>query len=109
MGMVALAVIALLVLLYAVALLAVYTKRLHDRNKSAWWLFPFVIIPWALAVLKCAAGQQVFAFGPYFGPVGIGWGTAHLIGGILGLWGSIELFFFRGTSGDNRFGPDPLR
>lgn len=105
---VALAVIALLVLLYAVALLAVYTKRLHDRNKSAWWLLPFVFIPWGLAVFHSVAAPNVFAMGPFFGPLGMGPGMAHLVGTILGLWAFIELFFFRGTSGENRFGPDPL-
>jgi uncharacterized membrane protein YhaH (DUF805 family) len=27
---------------------------------------------------------------------------------VLTLWGIIELIFLRGTSGPNRFGPDPL-
>jgi hypothetical protein len=27
---------------------------------------------------------------------------------VVGLWHSIDLFIFRGTKGDNRFGPDPL-
>jgi uncharacterized membrane protein YhaH (DUF805 family) len=100
--------IALLVLFYFVALLAVYKKRLHDRNKSAWWLLPFVFIPLGLDVLHWAAVPNIFALSPLFGPLGIGRGTAHLIGAILGLWAFIELFFFRGTSGPNRYGPDPL-
>ena len=107
-GLVAVGVIGLLVLLYFVALLAVYTKRLHDRNKSAWWLLPFVFIPWGLSVFYLAAAPNVFAMSPFFGPLGIGPGSAHIIGTILGLWAFIELFFFRGTAGENRFGPDPL-
>jgi len=27
---------------------------------------------------------------------------------LISLWVFIELYFFRGTAGDNRFGPDPL-
>ena len=107
-GLIALGVIALLVLLYVVALFAVYTKRLHDRNKSAWWLIPFVVIPWGLSVLKWVAMPGLLALGPHFGPLGMGWGAAQLIATILGLWAFIELFFFRGTVGENRYGPDPL-
>lgn len=100
--------IVLLVALYGVALLAVYTKRIHDRNKNAWWLLPFAIIPWSLGILQFAALPALLDAGRYFGPLGLGWGAAHLIGTILGLWAFIELFFFRGTAGENRYGPDPL-
>jgi uncharacterized membrane protein YhaH (DUF805 family) len=105
---IALGVIGVLCALYIVAFLAVYTKRLHDRNKSAWWLLPFVVIPWGLLVLRCIAVPQLLAMGHYFGPLGMGWETAHLVGAVLGLWAFIELFFFRGTAGENRYGPDPL-
>ena len=50
-GWVAVGVIALLIVLYVVALFAVYTKRLHDRNKSAWWLIPFLVIPFGVQML----------------------------------------------------------
>jgi uncharacterized membrane protein YhaH (DUF805 family) len=104
----AVGIIAVLILLYVVSLLAVYTKRLHDRNKSAWWLLPFLVIPWGLGVLQFAALPMLLDMGQYFGPLGLGWGAAHLIGTILGLWAFIELFFFRGTAGENPYGPDPL-
>jgi uncharacterized membrane protein YhaH (DUF805 family) len=107
-GRIAVGVIALLILLYFVALLAVYTKRLHDRNKNAWWLLPFVIIPWGLTIFHWAAAPNIFAMGPLLGPLGMGPGMAYLVSTILGLWAFIELFFFRGTAGENRFGPDPL-
>jgi len=101
-------IIAVLMLLYAVALCAVYTKRLHDRGKSAWWLLPFLVIPWGLGILKCLDMPGLLQLGPYFGPLGMGWDAAALIGTILGIWAFIELFFFRGSIGANRYGPDPL-
>ena len=107
-GMIALVAIALLVLLYVISLLAIYTKRLHDRNKSAWWLLPFVVIPWALQAFVEASGPNILATGMFYGPLGPVRGTVYLIATILGLWAFIELYFFRGTRGENRFGPDPL-
>jgi uncharacterized membrane protein YhaH (DUF805 family) len=38
----------------------------------------------------------------------MGWNAADLIATILALWAFIELFFFRGTAGENRYGPNPL-
>lgn len=104
-GWVAAFVIVLLIALYFVAMLAIYTKRLHDRNKSAWWLLPFVFVPWALNAFYFTS---VFGGVTLYGPMAMGWGTAHLIAFILGMWAFIELFFFRGTYGENRFGHDPL-
>jgi len=59
--------------------LAVSVRRLHDRNMSGWWYL----------------GLMVLSAVPYIGiVVSIGW---------------LVLFCLKGTSGDNRFGPDPLR
>jgi uncharacterized membrane protein YhaH (DUF805 family) len=87
-------VVAILVALVWVGL-ALAAKRLHDRDKSAWWLLLF-----------------------YLGPVLLnGWGRHAVSGGrvILGLiafaisiWALVELGFLRGTPGENRYGPDPL-
>ncbi len=71
-------------------------KRLHDRDKSAWWLIPFFIAPSLLDKLwdwldDPALALVVSAFG--FG---------------LSLWCFVELFCLKGTRGPNRFGPDPL-
>jgi uncharacterized membrane protein YhaH (DUF805 family) len=71
-------------------------KRLHDHDKSAWWLIPFFIAPSLLDRLwdwldNPALGLVVSAFG--FG---------------LSLWCFVELFCLRGTKGPNRFGSDPL-
>jgi uncharacterized membrane protein YhaH (DUF805 family) len=72
-------------------------KRLHDRNKSGWWIVAFFIAPAMLGSLAdrlddesyVAVAVALVAFGFY-------------------AWGFVELPFFKGTRGPNRFGPDPL-
>jgi uncharacterized membrane protein YhaH (DUF805 family) len=69
-------------------------KRLHDRNKSGWWMIPFV----------AATGL----YGEFGGQLG---GAAFFVGlpvFIATIWGFIEMCFLQGTSGPNRFGPAPL-
>jgi uncharacterized membrane protein YhaH (DUF805 family) len=105
-AMISLGVIALLVFAYLWAHLAVYTKRLHDRNKSAWWLVPYMLVPILLHTYTRVSGHSFFA--PMQGhstPSGI---VAYAVATLIGLWVFVELFFFRGTAGENRFGPDPL-
>jgi uncharacterized membrane protein YhaH (DUF805 family) len=74
--------------------LAISAKRLHDRNKSAWWLLLFYLVP---AILQ-GIGEQL--------------GTAGLILTLAGLgisiWALVEIGFLRGTVGPNQYGPDPL-
>jgi uncharacterized membrane protein YhaH (DUF805 family) len=75
---------------------AIAIKRLHDRNKSGWWIIPFYVLP---ILLPEAAGR--------FGESN----AALLIGSIafvLSVWSFVEMFCLRGTRGPNRFGPDPL-
>ncbi len=73
---------------------ALAVKRLHDRNKSAWWLLIFYLLPSILeGVGKVADG------------VGIAFSFAS-IG--LSIWALVELGFLRGTPGPNDYGPDPL-
>jgi uncharacterized membrane protein YhaH (DUF805 family) len=86
----------LMTLVFARFFVAASIKRLHDRNRSGWWIIPFV-----------------FATGIYsqFGDrLGESWpaaliGLAVLIGSI---WGGAEMYVLKGTRGPNRFGPDPL-
>ena len=103
---IAVAAIALLVLAYIWAKLAIFVKRLHDRNKSAWWLVPYWVLPMALHVyVRVTEHAHMMRFNANMGlPQKIAFGVALLIG----LWVFVELYFFRGTSGENRFGPDPL-
>jgi uncharacterized membrane protein YhaH (DUF805 family) len=74
--------------------LALGAKRLHDRNKSAWWLALFWLLPGVLQGI----GEQI--------------GTAGIVLSIaafaISIWGLVELGFLRGTVGPNQYGPDPL-
>lgn len=74
--------------------LAVAAKRLHDRDKSAWWLLLFYIAPGLVQSFGDAADGAGFIF--------------YLISFGISLWAFIELGCLRGTVGPNRFGPDPL-
>ena len=74
--------------------LAIGAKRLHDRDKSAWWLLLFYLAP---SVLSAAANHA--------GDVSI---ILHLASFAITVWAFVELGCLRGTVGPNRFGPDPL-
>jgi uncharacterized membrane protein YhaH (DUF805 family) len=101
--------------------LAVMAKRLHDRNKSAWWILIFFVLPLALQVPVFMAMPALFAHlgavmhaaqnhlppppQPFESPVVL---IARGAAAIINLWAFVELYILRGTAGDNRFGPDPL-
>jgi uncharacterized membrane protein YhaH (DUF805 family) len=92
-----------------VASIAVGIKRLHDRDRSAWWLLLFYLGP----VVFAGAG----------GGDHVGWrelcrndrGLVAISAALparwfcaLGIWGLVEIGFLRGSAGYNRFGPNPL-
>ncbi|MGA2916607.1 MAG: DUF805 domain-containing protein [Sedimentisphaerales bacterium] len=56
--------------------LAIYAKRIHDRDRSPWLL--------------------LLTFIPFLGI-------------IPGIWILVEVFFLKGTDGDNQYGADPLQ
>jgi len=76
--------------------LAVGIKRLHDRDKSGWWILLFWLGPSVLG------GWQTV--------------TPDLGGGIIfslaataiAIWAFVELGCLAGTPGPNQYGPDPL-
>jgi uncharacterized membrane protein YhaH (DUF805 family) len=74
--------------------LAISAKRLHDRNKSAWWLVLFYLVP---AVLQ-GIGEQLGTAGIILTLAGLG----------ISIWALVEIGFLRGTVGPNQYGPDPL-
>jgi len=112
------------VVLYLVAFYvgcAISAKRLHDRNKSAWWLLVFIALPLVLQiplltylpalfehlsnVIHAAQTNAAPPLPPLEPPlVTITRGAATLIS----LWAFVELYCLSGTAGDNRFGSDPL-
>jgi uncharacterized membrane protein YhaH (DUF805 family) len=77
--------------------LATAIKRLHDRDRSGWWLVPFFFVP------------SLFDQFSDLLPTESNWVVALAwIMHIPWFWGLVELFIVPGTSGSNRFGPDPL-
>ncbi|HTT96897.1 MAG TPA: DUF805 domain-containing protein [Rhizomicrobium sp.] len=91
------------------ASVAVTVKRLHDRNKSAWWLIVFWLIPFVIncAVFASMIGQMHAEAGavPMTNPVMM---VLRLVSLVLTIWAFVELYCLRGTVGENRYGPDPL-
>ncbi len=72
---------------YLLSLMAVCVKRLHDRNKSGWWLFLYLAAPCALAIF------------------GYEWSAAMVVAALLFLVGCIELLLSPGTDGLNDYDP----
>jgi uncharacterized membrane protein YhaH (DUF805 family) len=75
--------------------LALGAKRLHDRDKSAWWLLLFYFVP---GILGTTADRIE-------GGTGI---LLHIAGFAITVWAFVELGCLRGTVGPNQYGPDPL-
>jgi uncharacterized membrane protein YhaH (DUF805 family) len=76
--------------------LAIGVTRLHDRNKSAWWVLLFYFCPpiaETLASLNALDSAMVFL---------------NILSLAITLWAFVELGFLRGTFGPNRYGPDPM-
>jgi uncharacterized membrane protein YhaH (DUF805 family) len=78
-------------------LAATTIKRLHDRNRSGWWIVVFLIAPPLLRSITDKLDESSVAAI-----------VVTLAASVLTLWGIVELLFIKGTSGPNRFGPDPL-
>jgi uncharacterized membrane protein YhaH (DUF805 family) len=84
---------------------ALSAKRLHDRDRTGWWLLWQVLILTVAIVLIVVAvavpEEQRTPWATLAGLVGV----AALA---ISLWLFVEIGFLRGTQGPNRFGPDPL-
>ena len=83
-------------LLFGWVYLATSIKRLHDRNKSGWWMIGFFVVPGLHNQFEDRLGDSSAAM------------LLALVASVLGLWGFIEMYWLKGTRGPNRFGPDPL-
>ncbi len=84
-----------------VSSVAVGIKRLHDRNKSGWWLLPFfipVVLPFVAALLETVIVPDASMTFVVFQYVSLA----------ITVWAVIELGCLRGTIGANRYGFDPL-
>lgn len=84
---------------------ALCAKRLHDRDRTAWWLLAQAValggtVGLVFAVLAMPEADRR----PWYVVAGI-FGAAAFA---LSIWLIVELGFLKGTGGPNRFGPDPL-
>ena len=92
------------VVVLVIANLANAARRLHDRNKSAWWLLLFQGAPMVLSTLGFA-----ISMGARGSPGGVGLsGFITLIELPIGIWAFVELGCLPGTKGVNKYGDDPL-
>ncbi len=89
------------IIVILIASIAVGVKRLHDRNKSGWYLLLFYFVPCTLAALSVLIGAFVE--------------DSSIIATVLALlafalvvWAFIEMGCLRGTIGVNQYGPDPV-
>jgi uncharacterized membrane protein YhaH (DUF805 family) len=89
------------IIVIVIASIAVGVKRLHDRNKSGWYLLLFYFVPCTLAALSVLIGAFVE--------------DSSIIATVLALlafalvvWAFVEMGCLRGTIGVNQYGPDPV-
>ena len=75
---------------------AIHTERLHDRDKSAWWLLVFYVVPGLLGHFAKAAW--------FAGGAGM---VLHYVLALaslaLTIWGCDEIGCLRGTAGPNKY------
>lgn len=81
--------------------LAVGVKRLHDRDKSGWYLILFYVVPTVLIVIAMVLGMTMEDSLIVAGILGV-------IAAGIGIWAFVEIGCLRGTVGPNPYGPDPL-
>jgi uncharacterized membrane protein YhaH (DUF805 family) len=96
-------VAAAIYVLLLISSVAVGVKRLHDRDKSGWWLLLFYVAP----VVPSVIGYYLLG-----GSEADGGGIPALTLGFavlaINIWMLVELGCLRGTIGDNQYGPDPV-
>ena len=88
-----------------VAMVAAGIKRLHDRNKSAWWLLAFYLLPMVLPWFGLIFSGD---FGADFESLPMPVIALYYIRVAIVIWAAVELGCLRGTIGGNPFGPDPV-
>ena|ERR1700761_2820312 len=83
-------------LLFAWVYLATSVKRLHDRDRTGWWIVPFFVVPGLYTQFADRLPNSYLMF-----PLALGM-FAMMI------WGFIEIYCLKGTRWTNQFGPNPL-
>jgi len=76
--------------------LATSVKRLHDRDKSGWWMLPFFVGPGLVSQFSDRLGDSIPA------------GSLGAIAFALWVWGFVDMYCLRGSPRTNRFGANPL-
>jgi uncharacterized membrane protein YhaH (DUF805 family) len=90
-------IILVFVIVSWVSALAIGVKRLHDRDRSGWWIALFYFGPAVLQAAQHSAESGTLA------SILLGLGAFAV-----SIWALVELGFLRGTRGPNWFGADPL-
>jgi len=88
--------------------LAVGVRRLHDVNKTGWWVL-LPLIPECLTMAVALTTAGTVAAGGGFAAAAGGLAITGLLG-LITIIGAIVLIVFYvmpGTPGDNRYGPNP--
>jgi uncharacterized membrane protein YhaH (DUF805 family) len=108
LGIWALLTCILMVVIF-IASLALTVKRLHDRDKGAVWLLVFWVLPFVLNIIVFA--NRIAGMNAQTGtlpPANPAMSVLSLVAFAFSIWAFVELYCLRGTTGDNRYGPDPL-
>ena len=89
---------------------ALGVKRLHDRGKSGLLMVVFIapgLISQLCDLLGITGSYQTIAGHSVHMPNTLGW-ILNIVTLGVAIWALVTLGFLKGTSGDNRYGPDPL-
>jgi len=87
---------AIVMALFLWVCLATSIKRLHDRDRSGWWIVPFSAVP-------------IFNERPDWLELSYAELPLGLAALALCIWGFVEMYFLKGSRKTNRFGPNPLQ
>jgi len=72
-------------------------KRLHDRDKSGWWMVPFFVVPGIYGQFEDRLADSYLMLLP------------GIVVFIFFFWGFFEMYCLKGSRKTNRFGPNPLQ
>lgn len=81
--------------------IAAGVKRLHDRNRSGWYLLLFYVLPGIL-------GGSIVVVGATTDETTIVTTILGLLAFAISVWAFVEMACLRGTIGVNPYGPDPV-
>ena len=114
MGSIVLAWGILMVLALAILIpdIAVAVRRLHDTNRSGWWILAPVapyLVGWVALGASLGSGMAGGAKDPAAAFAGVG-GIIFMVSMLAALALAVMLlvfYFLEGTRGPNKYGPDP--